>query len=229
MLHGRLVMPTANRRDGQRSSLRRPASCARREYRSPPISRRASGLELGNQSWVGPGAHLVHHFLWRGQLLNFVGWAEHDEWNREDWTDRTTVARGARRLCGLARAGPNDQRGGRDLLHLGIVRSRSVAALGRSAGRPYWTTPATRCTRSWARARRWRSRMARRSPPVSARSAIRRRRCCIMSGCVWRASPACRKCRAPTRPAFTCTMARRSRRAMAKWAKAADRSPDALR
>jgi salicylate hydroxylase len=25
--------------------------------------------------------------------LNFVGWTEHDEWNREDWTDRATVAR----------------------------------------------------------------------------------------------------------------------------------------
>src|SRR4051812_33631360 len=30
------------------------------------------GLELGNQSWVGPGAHLVHYFVSRGRLLNFV-------------------------------------------------------------------------------------------------------------------------------------------------------------
>src|SRR6516162_7753329 len=51
------------------------------------------GLELGSQSWVGPGAHFVHYFVSRGQLLNFVGWTEHDEWNREDWTDRATVAR----------------------------------------------------------------------------------------------------------------------------------------
>src|SRR5438105_1006494 len=51
------------------------------------------GLELGSQSWVGPGGHLVHYFVSRGQLLNFVGWTEHDEWNREDWTDRATVAR----------------------------------------------------------------------------------------------------------------------------------------
>ena len=49
------------------------------------------GLELGSQSWVGPGAHLVHYFVSRGRLLNFVGWTEHDEWNREDWTDRATV------------------------------------------------------------------------------------------------------------------------------------------
>jgi len=51
------------------------------------------GLEIGNQSWVGPGAHFVHYFVSRRGLLNFVGWTEHDEWNREDWTDRATVAR----------------------------------------------------------------------------------------------------------------------------------------
>jgi len=51
------------------------------------------GLEGGSQSWVGPGAHLVHYFVSRGRLLNFVGWTEHDRWNREDWTDRATVTR----------------------------------------------------------------------------------------------------------------------------------------
>jgi 2-polyprenyl-6-methoxyphenol hydroxylase-like FAD-dependent oxidoreductase len=51
------------------------------------------GLEIGSQSWVGPGAHFVHYFVSSGRLLNFVGWTEHDSWNREDWTDRATVAR----------------------------------------------------------------------------------------------------------------------------------------
>jgi salicylate hydroxylase len=59
-----------------------------------PVERIADlGLELGNQSWVGPGGHLVHYPVSRGQLLNFVGWTEHDQWNREDWTDRATIAR----------------------------------------------------------------------------------------------------------------------------------------
>jgi salicylate hydroxylase len=59
-----------------------------------PVERIADlELELGSQSWVGPGAHLVHYFVSRGQLLNFVGWTEHDEGNREDWTDRATIAR----------------------------------------------------------------------------------------------------------------------------------------
>ena len=59
-----------------------------------PVERLADlELELGSQSWVGPGGHLVHYFVSRGELLNFVGWTEHDEWSREDWTDRATVAR----------------------------------------------------------------------------------------------------------------------------------------
>jgi salicylate hydroxylase len=51
------------------------------------------GLDLGSQSWVGPGGHFVHYFVSRGRLLNFVGWTEHDRWNREDWTDRATPER----------------------------------------------------------------------------------------------------------------------------------------
>jgi salicylate hydroxylase len=51
------------------------------------------GLERGNQSWLGPGGHLVHYFVSGGRLLNFVGWTEHDSWNREDWTDRATIER----------------------------------------------------------------------------------------------------------------------------------------
>jgi salicylate hydroxylase len=59
-----------------------------------PIERiKDLGLEIGSQSWVGPGGHLVHYFVSRGRLLNFVGWTEHDTWNREDWTDRATIAR----------------------------------------------------------------------------------------------------------------------------------------
>jgi salicylate hydroxylase len=51
------------------------------------------GLEPGNQSWLGPGGHFVHYFVSQGRLLNFVGWTEHDTWNREDWTDRATIDR----------------------------------------------------------------------------------------------------------------------------------------
>jgi 2-polyprenyl-6-methoxyphenol hydroxylase-like FAD-dependent oxidoreductase len=58
------------------------------------------GLELGSQSWVGPGGHFVHYFVSRGHLLNFVGWTEHDTWNREDWTDRATIERALAAFAG---------------------------------------------------------------------------------------------------------------------------------
>ncbi len=59
-----------------------------------PVERIADlGLELGNQSWLGPGGHFVHYFVSGGPLLNFVGWTEHDTWNREDWTDSATIDR----------------------------------------------------------------------------------------------------------------------------------------
>src|SRR5215468_6353040 len=66
-----------------------------------PVERIADlALDTGNQSWVGPGAHLVHYPVSRGRLLNFVGWTEHDTWNREDWTDRATIARALAAFAG---------------------------------------------------------------------------------------------------------------------------------
>jgi salicylate hydroxylase len=58
------------------------------------------GLEAGSQSWVGPGGHFVHYFVAGGRLLNFVGWTEHDAWNREDWTDRATIERALAAFAG---------------------------------------------------------------------------------------------------------------------------------
>lgn len=64
-------------------------------YRGLVPAERLADLGLGStsQSWLGPDAHLVHYFVSRGRLLNFVGWTQHDRWNREDWTDRATIAR----------------------------------------------------------------------------------------------------------------------------------------
>jgi salicylate hydroxylase len=66
-----------------------------------PVERVADlSLDLGSQSWVGPGGHLVHYFVSRARLLNFVGWTEHDTWNREDWTDRATIERALAAFAG---------------------------------------------------------------------------------------------------------------------------------
>src|SRR5258708_7456776 len=51
------------------------------------------GLERGNQSWLGPGCHLVHYFVSGGRLLDFVGWTEHDRLHLRVWTDRPTGQR----------------------------------------------------------------------------------------------------------------------------------------
>ena len=95
--------------DGIHSAVRAPlfgeeeprfAGCV--AYRGlVPVERIADlGLELGSQSWVGPGAHFVHYFVSRGRLLNFVGWTELDTWNREDWTDRVTPDRALAAFAG---------------------------------------------------------------------------------------------------------------------------------
>lgn len=45
-------------------------------------------------NWMGPGAHVVHYFVRRGELLNFVGAKERDDWQVESWT-----ARGSHEEC----------------------------------------------------------------------------------------------------------------------------------
>lgn len=38
--------------------------------------------------WMGPGAHFVHYYVRRGELVNFVGIVETDDWQEESWTTR---------------------------------------------------------------------------------------------------------------------------------------------
>jgi 2-polyprenyl-6-methoxyphenol hydroxylase-like FAD-dependent oxidoreductase len=42
-------------------------------------------LEVGT-NWIGPGAHIVHYPLRRGELLNFVAVAPRSEWQAESWS-----------------------------------------------------------------------------------------------------------------------------------------------
>ena len=37
--------------------------------------------------WVGPGRHAVTYYLRRGELINFVGVVERDDWQKESWTE----------------------------------------------------------------------------------------------------------------------------------------------
>ncbi|WP_216839384.1 FAD-dependent monooxygenase [Caulobacter sp. S45] len=41
-------------------------------------------------NWVGPGGHIVHYLLRRGELFNFVAVVERSDWQVESWTERGT-------------------------------------------------------------------------------------------------------------------------------------------
>src|ERR1051326_963508 len=52
-----------------------------------PRERVPSGIRLKvGTNWVGPGGHVVHYPVRGGQLLNFVGLLERDDWRVESWT-----------------------------------------------------------------------------------------------------------------------------------------------
>ncbi len=62
--------------------------------RLPPHQRRLVGA-----NWVGKGGHVVTYPLRRGEILNFVGVVERDDWQVESWTERGTVEECARDLA----------------------------------------------------------------------------------------------------------------------------------
>nr|WP_315593827.1 FAD-dependent monooxygenase [uncultured Cupriavidus sp.] len=42
-------------------------------------------------NWIGPGAHVIHYPLRNGELVNFVGIVERNDWQVESWTERGSV------------------------------------------------------------------------------------------------------------------------------------------
>lgn len=62
--------------------------------RLPPHQRRLVGA-----NWVGVGGHVVTYPLRRGELLNFVGVVERDDWRVESWTEPGTHAECLRDLA----------------------------------------------------------------------------------------------------------------------------------
>jgi salicylate hydroxylase len=59
-----------------------------------PAERLPNGMPLAGTNWLGPGRHIVHYPLRRGEVLNFVGLVDRDDWQVESWT-----ARGAPQEC----------------------------------------------------------------------------------------------------------------------------------
>ena len=48
---------------------------------------------LVGTNWIGPGGHVVHYPLHRGELMNFVGVVERADWRIESWSARGTTAK----------------------------------------------------------------------------------------------------------------------------------------
>ena len=55
-----------------------------------PAERLPGGMPLAGTNWIGPGRHVVHYPLRRGELLNFVGVVERGDWLIESWTAQGT-------------------------------------------------------------------------------------------------------------------------------------------
>jgi len=51
-------------------------------------------------NWIGPGAHVVTYPLRGGQLMNFVGIVERDDWQLESWTEPGSAEECARDFRG---------------------------------------------------------------------------------------------------------------------------------
>ena len=51
-------------------------------------------------NWIGPGGHIVHYLLRRGELFNFVAVVERDDWTVESWTERGSAEECARDFAG---------------------------------------------------------------------------------------------------------------------------------
>ena len=123
--------------------------------RLPPRFARNVGV-----NWVGPGGHVINYLLRRGELFNFVGIVERDDWRVESWTEK-----GTREECAA------DFRGWHQDIHE-LIRNIEQPykwallgrePLGRCSSRPRHArsaTPRIRHCRCWRRGPTWRSRTA---------------------------------------------------------------------
>ena len=195
-----------------------------------PVERIADlGLELGNQSWLGPGGHFVHYFVSRGRLLNFVGWTEHDTWNREDWTDRATIDRALAAFDGWH---PQIGR------IIGAAETCFIWALFDRDPLPQWsvgrvTLLGDACHPMYPFMGQGAAQAIEDGAALAACLAAGGDSCrraaagTTLSGC--RGSAGCRRCRGRTRRGFICGMGRSNARRDAELARTGDRAPDTLR
>jgi salicylate hydroxylase len=58
-----------------------------------PINRLPPSVSrTGGTNWLGPRGHVLHYPVRRGELMNFVGMVERDDWQVESWTIAGTTS-----------------------------------------------------------------------------------------------------------------------------------------
>ena len=80
-------------------------------------------------NWHGPGGHVVTYPLRRGELLNFVGVVERDDWKSDAWTEQGTREECAADFAGWHPLSPRHHRQPRHGLQMGADRPRADADL----------------------------------------------------------------------------------------------------
>ena len=76
-----------------------------------PMQRLPSSMQRDvGTNWVGPGGHVITYPVRRGELLNFVGIFEGENWSVESWTDGGRARPAAARLPdGMRRSTPSSK------------------------------------------------------------------------------------------------------------------------
>ena len=90
-------------------------------------------MPLAGTNWIGPGRHVVHCPLRRGELLNFVGVVERGDWLVESWTAQGTQGECLSDFARLARRCARVDRGHRRAVQVGADGARGDDALERGA------------------------------------------------------------------------------------------------
>ena len=103
-----------------------------------PAERIPKGLiEPASSNWMGPNGHVVHYYVRRGEIVNFVAIHDTDQWTQELWICEAsrdelmaTYARWNPRLLRLFESSERYSNGG--------CRPRAVGELDQGAGHAAW-------------------------------------------------------------------------------------------
>ena len=85
-------------------------------------------IEPDMTAWLGPNGTMVHYYVRRGEIVNWIAHYETD-WREESWSVESDWREAARRLRRLASDARRALLAHRALLQMGALRPRSAAAL----------------------------------------------------------------------------------------------------